>query len=413
MGMSGHASGEAVVAVSIAMTVLAAASVISRLATRVGIVRNAGIDDAFITVALLFSIATTVTLLLQVKYGMGQHQDTLSEQDQLLQLRPFWASIWVYNLAISCTKFSILFQYLRIVRTDFLSRHQLELSSPTLHPSLSFPGRKFRATCYALIGVVFVYSCWTFFSAIFACTPVEYFWKPNRPGGGKCLDRFAVWFANAGINIVTDIATGLLPLPVFNSLELPKRQKIALMSVFALGGFTCVVSILRLQSLYVISRATDVSWNNPLAAIWSSVEINTGILCSCLPTLKACVSRYLPRLFTTKISRAGSRPSHARGASNHHKNGTRSKMSFQELGQGLDGRGQAVQRSVIQSNIDHADNYDMGSMGSMPKGYELDNGQIQVVTVLEQEEHQENDSRAETDSMKGLVRETFYQADRL
>ncbi|KAK4891281.1 hypothetical protein LTR27_010083 [Elasticomyces elasticus] len=114
MGMSGHASGEAVVAVSIAMTVLAAASVISRLATRVGIVRNAGIDDAFITVALLFSIATTVTLLLQVKYGMGQHQDTLSEQDQLLQLRPFWASIWVYNLAISCTKFSILFQYLRI-----------------------------------------------------------------------------------------------------------------------------------------------------------------------------------------------------------------------------------------------------------------------------------------------------------
>ncbi|KAK4891282.1 hypothetical protein LTR27_010084 [Elasticomyces elasticus] len=88
-------------------------------------------------------------------------------------------------------------------------------------------------------------------------------------------------------------------------------------------------------------------------------------------------------------------------------------MSFQELGLGLDGRGQAVQRSVIQSNIDHADGYDMGSMGSMPKGYELDNGQIQVVTVLEQEEHQESDSRAETDSMKGLVRETFYQADRL
>ncbi|KAK5708471.1 hypothetical protein LTR17_020650 [Elasticomyces elasticus] len=374
MGMSGHASGEAVVAVSIAMTVLAAASVISRLATRVGIVRNAGIDDAFIVVALLFSIATTVTLLLQVKYGMGQHQDTLSEQDQLLQLRPFWASIWVYNLAISFTKFSILLQYLRIV--------------------------------------VFVYSCWTFFSAIFACTPVEYFWKPNRPGGGKCLDRFAVWFANAGINIVTDIATGVLPLPVFNSLELPKRQKIALMSVFALGGFTCVVSILRLQSLYVISRATDVSWNNPLAAIWSTVEINTGILCSCLPTLKACVSRYLPRLFTTKLSRAGSRPSHVRGASNHYKNGTRSKMSFHELGLGLDGRGQAVQRSVIQSNIDHAD-YDMGSLGSIPKGYELDNGQIQVVTVLEQEEHQESDSRAETDSMKGLVRETFYQADRL
>ncbi|TKA57293.1 hypothetical protein B0A55_11541 [Friedmanniomyces simplex] len=245
MGMSGHASGEAVVGVTVGMTALAAISVISRLATRVGIVRNPGIDDAFITVALLFSVATTITMILQVKHGMGKHEDTLSKQDQLAQLKPFWASVWVYNLAISCTKFSILFQYLRI-----------------------FPGKKFRSICYILIGVVFVYSCWTFFSAVFACTPVQYFWKPDIPGG-HCLDRFAVWFANAGINIVTDIATGVLPLPVFNSLELAKRQKYALMTVFALGGFTCIVSILRLQSLYVISKATDVSWNNPLAAIWS------------------------------------------------------------------------------------------------------------------------------------------------
>ena len=114
MGMSGHASGEAVVGVTIGMTVLAGIAVISRLATRVGIVRNAGIDDAFITLALLFSIATTITMVLQVNNGMGKHQDSLSLPEQFAQLKFLWASIWVYQLSISFTKFSILFQYLRI-----------------------------------------------------------------------------------------------------------------------------------------------------------------------------------------------------------------------------------------------------------------------------------------------------------
>jgi hypothetical protein len=59
------------------------------------------------------------------------------------------------------------------------------------------------------------------------------------------------------------------------------------------------VSILRLQSLYVISKSTDVTWDNPLAAIWSSTELNTGIICSCLPTLKGCLTRYFPKVFST------------------------------------------------------------------------------------------------------------------
>lgn len=78
----------------------------------------------------------------------------------------------------------------------------------------------------------------------------------------------------------TDIATTIFPLPVLNKLELPKRQKYALMFVFTLGLMTCkwditmadtyvkimfqrvigILSILRLQSLYVIANAEDVSW---------------------------------------------------------------------------------------------------------------------------------------------------------
>lgn len=107
------------------------------------------------------------------------------------------------------------------------------------------------------------------------------------------------------MNIITDIATTILPLPVLKSLNLPKRQRYVLMFVFGMGGVVCVISVLRLSSLYTISISTDVSWDNPLAAIWSSCEVNVGILCSCLPTLKGCVARYFPVLFS---SACGSRP---------------------------------------------------------------------------------------------------------
>lgn len=229
---------------------------------------------------------------------MGRHIATLSLHEGLESQKAFYVSIWVYNLSMSCTKFSILLQYLRI-----------------------FPQHRFRQACYAMIAVVAAYTCWTFFSAVFACWPISYFWTQlEDPAGGRCLNRFAVWFANAGLNIATDIVTGMLPLRVLRSLELPRRQRVALMVVFGLGGLyvfprsqshvssslsmltahsTCVVSILRLQSLYIISKAKDVTWANPLAAIWSSVEINTGIICSCLPTLRSCVARLFPRLLGT------------------------------------------------------------------------------------------------------------------
>lgn len=42
-------------------------------------------------------------------------------------------------------------------------------------------------------------------------------------------------YTNAAVNIVTDLATALLPLPVITKLDIPKRQKVILMCVFAAG----------------------------------------------------------------------------------------------------------------------------------------------------------------------------------
>src|SRR5271155_524357 len=65
-----------------------------------------------------------------------------------------------------------------------------------------------------------------------------------------------------------------------------------------------MTSILRLHSLYVISRSDDVTWDNVGAATWSSVELNVGIMCACLPTLRPLMNRLFPHalLSTQRIT---------------------------------------------------------------------------------------------------------------
>lgn len=278
MAAGGHTSGDAVAGVTIAFTILAVMGTVLRTYTRFGLSKMGGVDDIFIVVAAVLAIAMTVTMCIQVKYGMGRHQDSLTPHELLWSNVWFWASVWIYYLALAFAKLAILLQYLRI-----------------------FPQEMFRKVSYALMAFITAYSLWTVFSAIFACRPINYFWLQNvdPDANGQCLSRLPVWFTNAGLNIFTDVAIAILPLPVIKSLNLPKRPKLALMFIFCLGGITCVVSLLRLQSLYAVSVSNDISWDNPMAALWSNLEVNIGIICSCLPTLKTCILRVFPRLFSS------------------------------------------------------------------------------------------------------------------
>ena len=112
----------------------------------------------------------TIAMCRQVPYGLGQHFDTLSPDDASSVLQWMWASIWIYYLALGTAKASIILQYLRV-----------------------FPQRRFRLACHTLLTVVTIYTLWGFLSAVFACSPVAYFWDQSIRG--HCLMRTAVWYA--------------------------------------------------------------------------------------------------------------------------------------------------------------------------------------------------------------------------
>ena len=138
--------------------------------------------------------------------------------------------------------------------------------------------------------------------------------------------------------MVSDIVTALLPIGVIRSLEIPKRQKNLLYLVFCVGLMyvltdttflhkiltfisTCLISALRLIFIYPMTKNLDQTWHSPMFSIWSAVEINVAIFCSCAPTLKGLVQRVWPQFLASIDSRYGSGRGSGRGSSGREDSG--------------------------------------------------------------------------------------------
>ncbi|KAL1969320.1 hypothetical protein VTN77DRAFT_9512 [Rasamsonia byssochlamydoides] len=356
--------------VSIVFTSLATVIVFTRIYTRLWMVRQWGADDLAVLNALVFDWAFFALFVSEVKYGMGQEISALPPNIVTNQLIALWATIPLYQMTLFSSKVSILLQYRRV-----------------------FKIKNMLLACNIMLGVLVVYGTWTFVSAWLNCIPVAKFWNDSLPG--YCLDKEGLWFSNSAMHILSDIIILLLPMPVLKSLQLPTRQKVALMGVFALGGFVTVTTIIRLKFLLVISESSDPTYDNVGAAMWSAIECNVAIICASLPTIKPLISKIFPRIFSSaSYSRSYGRN---RGVSRSRTMGL-STVNATVVGPGDEGGGDAL------------DMYDMrrhgagpGSSASASSQENLSQdgkmGGIKVTTMLSQE----SVTRDESSSVRKLV----------
>ncbi|PGH07999.1 hypothetical protein GX51_01439 [Blastomyces parvus] len=272
--------------VSTTFTSLAALLVAARFYTRGLLVKKIGLDDWTCLVALILSMVFTGLLIGGCEYwkenaneraewkaGLGSKKAEIPIDTFKKQVKLLWASVPVYNASLFCTKASICLQYHRI-----------------------FPGSRIRLACYAAIAFLTLYGLWVVIGAFLTCIPVKRFWDDTVEG--NCMNRDAFWLSTAIVHIVTDIILLAMPMPILIRLNLPKRQRIALVLVFALGGFVCITSGLRLESVRQVARSADIIASNAAAASWSSVESNVAIICCTLPTLRPLITRMFPNIFS-------------------------------------------------------------------------------------------------------------------
>ncbi|KAG0158201.1 hypothetical protein PDIDSM_5714 [Penicillium digitatum] len=267
--------GRQALAVSIVFTTIATFITAVRVFTRAFLVKQMGADDYVILLSLAFSWIFFGLMVGEVYHGMGEHYTSIPAPIFKAQMICFWASVPIYQTSLISTKMSILLQYKRVFSTS-----------------------RMRLACWIMISVLGLYGTWTIISAWANCVPLAKFWDPTIPG--FCLNKKALWFSNSAIHILTDFFILVYPMPVLKSLQLPQKQKFALMAIFALGGFVLITSILRLKSLLVISNSDDPTYDNVGAATWSAIECNVAIICACLPGTRAFLSKILPHIFSTR-----------------------------------------------------------------------------------------------------------------
>ncbi|KAL1894034.1 hypothetical protein Sste5346_006176 [Sporothrix stenoceras] len=267
-----------VVVVSNFFTALSFLIVILRLYTRSQIVRIVSVEDYLIVVSMAAAIGFLTVEMLQVKFGLGQHIGDVPGEDLKRFFQCLWATIPVYNLSLIFSKLSIIFQYKHVFAVAIVQK-----------------------ICFFFLIFLGIYGCWAFFGSVFMCVPVPFFWGE---GEGHCLNKLAFWFSNASINIATDIAIIVLPMPLIKGLQIPLRQKVILMFVFAFGTVVCITSIIRLRSLLSISVSPDTTFAGVDIAMWSNIEINVAIICASVPALKPFVSRIAPKLLGSSVNSA-------------------------------------------------------------------------------------------------------------
>ncbi|KAK4442526.1 hypothetical protein QBC34DRAFT_454555 [Podospora aff. communis PSN243] len=273
--VAGESRSESLIAIVTCMMCLSTLVLLLRVFARArvqGIASTA--DEWTILISWLFSIAFTVNVCVQTKYGLGKHVADLPPTTNFsAALELFYYGEATYYITVSLTKMSILFLYLKLI-----------------------PQRSYRVANWTMMAFVALTAATCVVAGIFQCSPIRRAWRPDVPG--TCFNQVALYLSNAGLNILQDIIIYLLPVKTLWSVQLPRKQRIALVAVFVVGAFVCLTGILRLESLTMASVSKDPTWDNYGAAIWSSIESNVGIVCASLVHLKPLIARYAPSLLS-------------------------------------------------------------------------------------------------------------------
>ncbi|PSN70743.1 hypothetical protein BS50DRAFT_630818 [Corynespora cassiicola Philippines] len=145
---------------------------------------------------------------------------------------------------------------------------------------------------------------------LFSCTPFDANW--NRAIKGRCWFKggMGLTYAQGISNIITDIVYVVAPVLYLNTVQLSRRTKWGIRSVFCLGLVATVCSIFKTIEMSALKKTRDPTWDGVNLTIWSSTELSVGILIASLPPLRKqfdkMFSHIVPSTFLSKSKTPGS-----------------------------------------------------------------------------------------------------------
>ncbi|KAI8944588.1 hypothetical protein F4801DRAFT_599516 [Xylaria longipes] len=221
------------------------------------------LDDWLVLIAHAFATGLSATLLWWIPRGLGRHVQTFGPQVQEYWSIGLFTAELTYTGVIVFVKFSILALSWRIFNKNSSIKLPVAIMS----------------------GTVGAWGVSVLLLTVLQCVPTRGFW--DKAIEAACnVDSQKFLFGISIPNILIDVALLALPIPYVIKLNVSKSQKRVLVSLFLLGGFVCIASILRLVAVVTESTGPDISWNLINQAIWAVVEADFAIVSACLPTLR-------------------------------------------------------------------------------------------------------------------------------
>jgi hypothetical protein len=92
-----------------------------------------------------------------------------------------------------------------------------------------------------------------------------------------------------------DLIMALSPINLIRTLNRPRREKILVGCLMALGLLTVVVAGVKMTTFTSIYQG-DILQGQLLGSVLTKLEEQIGLICACLPTLKGPVERLLIRI---------------------------------------------------------------------------------------------------------------------
>ncbi|GFZ44322.1 LOW QUALITY PROTEIN: hypothetical protein JCM24511_02044 [Saitozyma sp. JCM 24511] len=297
--------GPTVFVVTLVIIIVATVFIVLRLISKWGVSRRANADDYVVLVGWVFAVGLSVSIMIGTRVGLGapdsgeqftpratHAQDTTEP----VEIKPEWftplkkctyAFTVLYNPSIMATKTAVLLLYYRIAAAHLFLRY----ASLFVMAVINIAG----------IVLTFIY--------IFQCRPID---AAFSMVDGTCIDIIALYLSSMPINVLTDLAILLLPLPILTSLRMEHREKVILVATFIVGGFATVVDVVRIvylqealreellvdpsAAITATSRPPNFTYYASFSLMWSVVEVSVGIMCCCVLVLKPLVMRVMPKL---------------------------------------------------------------------------------------------------------------------
>lgn len=169
-------------------------------------------------------------------------------------------------------------------------------------------------------------------------------------------------YTNSALNIVTDLLFAIvIPTPMLWNLNVHFRTRVTLIGILGLGVFACAAAFVKLGYVTNYGKQGDWLWDSRNITIWTSVELNVGIIAGSLPCLRPIFRRFLGSYY----GKGSRKTPTTTGATNYGRGTLRSGNNWHTLSSGRRTDDETSSQKAINTGVME---YELRDQIAMPAG---------------------------------------------